>query len=206
MSRRTKENSIVNPFRSPNWEPMPSEPGVTVLSIAGTFSEGAMDSPFAGVVYRQDATGKIFGNMIDRNGPSQFIGRQTIGRLTFIKRYDRFLAERNVFQDNQALTLLVETSANNNPIYYSFTRNEEGVWLGRYRTEGSERRTEAHCRLAQIETPATLFTFVHDDPYSRSEYDRVVEDFRQRAERERATRKPQTIFRAGSQLSPGRYN
>lgn len=188
MRRATHEGPPINPGRDPKWGPMPSEKGVTVLSIAGTFSEGATDFPFAGVVYKQDATGNIFGNLIDKNGSSRILGRQRETKLVFIKRYDTYLSMRPDFQGNQEIQLLEETSANPHPIYYFF-REQNGIWLGRYKSEGTGRRTEAHCRLIPISTPATLFTFTHDNPYALSYYDGVVSDFAAKATEEASTRR-----------------
>ncbi len=157
------------------------EKGVSVLALSGRYKEdftGMPSIPFGGFLYRQDATSRVVGRIIDPHGSADVMGRMTQGRLFLIKFYDPQIL---TVEDNydHPTTIAQETYLSRVPIFYRLAMNESGDWEGRYRIQGSS-SGKVQCGIGDLHIPAPLFTFVHDDPYSRSRYDEVFFSIRER--------------------------
>ena len=139
------------------------EPGVSVLTISGSYENETIDTPFAGYLYKQDKTGKVFGDIIDPLGSAQVLGRMREQSLFVIKLYDP-----------KSYDLMFPRI----PIFYRLTKGDEN-WTGRYHIQQSV-SGRVQCSIDTLDTGAPLLTFVHDNWYDRSTYDQVSFEMRQR--------------------------
>lgn len=157
------------------------EPNTSCYALNGRYEQDFTrlpTAPFGGFLFRDDNTGRVIGRIIDPLGSADVLGRMKKGRLFFMKFYDpQILTLEDHF--GQPTPIVQDTPQSQVPIFYRLAQNEIGAWEGKYRIPGG-RSGEVQCVIGDLNTEAPLFTFEHDDPYSRSRYDEVFFSFSER--------------------------